>query len=150
MKMLQASDAARLAGLTMHQLREWCARRVLLAPDIPGAGRGRHALYSWQTVLALRLLLELQDRFGAEVGAWKPGIEEARQLLQRRSFPSLWNTAVVFLDCGHAQLSDERMVSTKGCLVLPLAAHLQAVAELLSIPAAQQQRSLFPAVGISQ
>ena len=150
MQLLQASDAARLAGLTMHQLREWSARRALLVPDIPGAGRGRHALFSWQSVLALRLLLELQDRFGAEVGAWKPAIEEARQLLKGQSFPGLWSAAFVFPDCGHARLIDKRTISTEGLLVLPLAPHLQALAQSFAFPAEPQQRPLFPAVGVRQ
>ena len=150
MQLMQASDAARLAGLTMHQLREWSARRTLLVPDVPGAGRGRHALYSWQSVLALRLLLELQDRFGVEVGAWKHAIEEARQLLQGRSFPGLWSAAVVFPDCAHARLIDERTVSTEGLLVLPLAPHLQALANSFTFPVEPPQRQLFPAVGIRQ
>lgn len=146
MQMLQASDAAQLAGLTAHQLREWCARRAVLAPDVPGAGRGRHALFSWQTVLVLRLLRELHDRFGAEVGAWKGAIEELRQLLKGRSFPGLWSTAAVFPDHNHARLIDERTVPTEAVVVLPLAPHLDALAHFFAFPS-EPQLPLFTAMG---
>lgn len=145
--MLQASDAARVAGLSMHQLREWSSRRGLLSPDIPGAGRGRHALFSWQTVLTLRLLVELQHRFGAEVGAWSAAVEEVRQLLKERTFPSLWGSSVIFADCRHARLVDDSTVITEG-LQLALSPHLQALTQSFELPAEPHQRSLFPAVGL--
>jgi hypothetical protein len=61
MKLVQSSDAARLSGLTSNQLREWCGRRGVVVPDVPPAGRGRLALSSWQTLLALRVLNELHQ-----------------------------------------------------------------------------------------
>ena len=78
MQLIQMSDAAKLSGVTVHQLKEWCARRDILPPDVPGSGRGRHALYSWQTVLAVRLLHELHQRFGVEVGAHDRRIRRRR------------------------------------------------------------------------
>lgn len=147
MQLLQASDAARLAGITAHQLREWCGRRELLSPDVPGAGRGRHALFSWQTVLALRLLNEIRERFGAEVGAWKEGIEQVRSLLQGRSFPGLWSASVIFYDRGAARLVDERPVVSEALVVLPLAPHLRAIAQAFEFPA-EPQLQLFPVSGM--
>lgn len=146
MQLLQASDAAQVAGLSVHQLREWCARRALLSADVPGAGRGRHALFSWQTVLALRLLRELHERFGAEVGAWKGAIEELRQLLKGRPFPGLWNTAAVFSDHDHARLVDDRTIPTEALVVLPLAPHLDVLAKSFTF-AIEPQLPLFAAVG---
>jgi MerR-like DNA binding protein len=145
MQMIQTADACRLTGLTSHQLREWCARRAILPPDVPGEGRGRHALFSWQTVLALRLLHELHERFGAEVGAWKSAVEECRQLLNGRSFPGLWTTAVVFTDRHHASLSEGRDFADEAFLVLPLEPHLQAIADDFAFPP-QAQFPLFRAV----
>lgn len=145
MQMIQTADASRLAGLTPHQLREWCARRAVVPPDVPGAGRGRHALFSWQTVLALRLLRELHDRFGAEVGAWKGAIEEFRWLVRGRSFPSLWNTVVAFPDRDHAHLVDDRCPSAEPLLTLPLAPHLKAIAHDFAFPP-EPQLPLFPAM----
>ena len=128
MQLMQAADASRLAGLTPHQLREWCGRRCIVAPDVPGAGRGRHALFSWQTVLTLRLLRELHERFGAEVGAWKGALGEFRALVGGRSFPGLWSAVVAFPNCDHARLIEGRPVPTEAQLLLPLAPHLHVIA----------------------
>ena len=147
MQLIQSADASRLTGLTGHQLREWCARRAVVTPDVAGAGRGRHALFSWQTVLALRLLRELHERFGTEVGAWKGAMEELRQLLKGRSFPALWNTVAAFPDCEHARLLDDRSILPDAILTLPLAPHLEALAHDFAFPA-PQQLPLFAAVGL--
>jgi len=149
MQPMQAADASRLAGLTSHQLREWCARRCIVTPDVPGAGRGRHALFSWQTVLTLRLLRELNERFGAEVGAWKGALGEFRALVAGRSFPGLWSTLVAFPNCDHARLIESRSVGGEALLLLPLAPHLQAIAEDFALPP-EPQLPLFPAVGLRQ
>lgn len=147
MQLVQTADASRLTGLTPHQLREWCARRAILLPDVPGGGRGRHALFSWQTVLALRLLRELHERFGAEVGAWKDALEECRKLLNGRSFLGLWTTAVAFTDRQHASLVDGQDFPDGAWLVLPLEPHLQAIADDFSFPP-QAQFPLFRAVEV--
>ena len=34
MSLVQASDAARLSGLTPHQLREWCGRRAVVTAPV--------------------------------------------------------------------------------------------------------------------
>jgi hypothetical protein len=147
MQLMQASDASRLAGLTPHQLREWCGRRCIVAPDVPGAGRGRHALFSWQTVLTLRLLRELNERFGAEVGTWKGALGEFRSLIGGRSFPALWSTLVAFPDRDHAQLIEDRSVAAKALLLLPLAPHLLAISEDFALPP-EPQLPLFPVIGL--
>lgn len=146
MQFVQSSDAARLAGVTVHQLREWCARRDILAPDVPGAGRGRHALFSWQTILAIRVLKELNERFGVEVGAWSGGIRQFRLLLDGRSFPQLWQAFVEFPDCKHATLTTPLSPNSDGSLSVPLAPHLQAFAQDFSLPT-EPQLPLFSAVG---
>lgn len=145
MQLVQASDASRLAGLTPHQLREWCSRRAVIPPDIRGAGRGRHALFSWQTIVALRLLRELDERFGVEVGAWKGAIEEFRHAVKGRSFPGLWNTVVAFPDRDHAQLLEDRGASGGPLLILPLAYHLDAIAHDFAFPP-EPQLPLFSAM----
>src|SRR5260370_15106872 len=104
MKMVQASDAARLSGLTPHQLREWCGRRGVVAPDVPPAGRGRLALFSWQTILALRVLNEVHRRYGVEVSAWRPAIAQFQVLIAGRSFPALWGAFAVFPNSREAML----------------------------------------------
>jgi hypothetical protein len=145
MQLVQASDASRLAGITPHQLREWCARRGIVAPDVPGSGRGRHALFAWQTVLTLRLLRELHQRFGAEVGAWGGALGEFRRLINGRSFPGLWGTLAAFPDKEQALLLDSRPVTAEALLMLPLAPHLQVIARDFALPP-DSQLPLFPAL----
>src|ERR1035438_2807585 len=96
MKLFQSSEAIRLSDLTAHQLREWRGRRAVVVPDVPASGRGRHALFSWQTVLSLRVLNELHNRFGVEVAAWRLAIAACQELLRTRSFPSLWGALIMF------------------------------------------------------
>jgi hypothetical protein len=146
MQLVQASDAARLAGVTVHQLREWCTRRDILAPDVPGAGRGRHALFSWQTVLAVRVLHELNDRFGVEVGAWRGAIRQFREIVEGRSFPQLWKAFAQFPDREHASLTVVALADPNGTLSMPLAPHLQAFAQDFALPP-EPQLPLFSAVG---
>ncbi|WP_420853416.1 MerR family transcriptional regulator [Sphingomonas segetis] len=146
---MQASDAARLAGVTGHQLREWCARRDILSPDVPGAGRGRHALYSWQTVLAVRLLNELHHRFGLEVGAWRGAIREFRTLVDGRPFPILWRAFAQFPDCNHALLTASPSADVDAMLTVSLARHLRVIAHDFALPP-EAQLPLFPAVGVGR
>lgn len=149
MQLIQISDAARLSGVTVHQLKEWCARRDILSPDVPGSGRGRHALYSWQTVLAVRLLHELHQRFGVEVGAWRGAVREFRAIVDRRPFPALWRAFAQFPDHEHALLTSSPSVESDAVLTVPLAPHLQAIATDFALPP-EPQLSLFHAIGLRQ
>ena len=128
MQLAQASEAVRLSGLTPHQLREWCGRRGVLTPDVPPAGRGRHALYSWHTILALRVLNELQQKFAIEVGAWKVSIGHCQLLLKERSFPSLWGTSVVFRNVSEVELTDLSLPIEQPYLAVLLDHHLYVLA----------------------
>ena len=151
MQLVQASEAIPLSGLTSHQLREWCGRRAVVTPDVPPAGRGRHALYSWQTILALRLLKELHDRFGAEVGAWGEAIGSCQHLLKNRSFPSLWGISAAFVDTRRSLLvrkADELNIGP--CLLIPLDPHLEALASGLALAEPPSQLSLFTAIRVGQ
>ena len=151
MHLVQASDAALLSGLTGHQLREWCGRRALVHPDVPPAGRGRHALYSWQTILALRLLKEMHDRFGAEVGGWAEAMGRCQDLLKERSFPSLWGAAAAFLDTKKALLvARSPELNDRPFLLLPLAPHLEVLASGLALPGPSNQLPLFPVMRVGR
>lgn len=147
MEFVQASDACRLSGLTAHQLREWCVRRAILGPDVPPNGPGRHALYSWRTVLALRVLNELHVSFGAEVGAWALAIQSFRRLLDPRSFHSLWSVAAIFRgrDDDATLSAAEHMRTDRGGVVLPLNPHLETLAHGLKLQNGMPQLPLFPA-----
>ena len=97
-KLSQAADVIELTGLTRSQLREWSnpGRRNLVPADVEPGGPGRHALYTWQTILVLRLLRELHVDFAVEVSAWAPGMVGFRQKLERISFLSLWGSLAHF------------------------------------------------------
>jgi hypothetical protein len=148
MSLVQASDAARLSGLTPHQLREWCGRREVVTADVPPAGRGRLALFSWQTILALRVLNEIHQRFGVEVIAWRDAIRELQAVLKGRSFPSLWGEVAVFPSAREALLKVEGERNAQGSfLSVSLNPHL----EVLASPAdfeVDTQLPLFPAVAV--
>ena len=145
--MAQASDACRLTGLTQHQLREWCVRRGVVRPDVPPAGPGRHALYSWQTLLALRLLREIHEQFGVEVSAWSTAITSLISQLQGRSFPSLWGLAAQFPSANEASIIGSREGTHQG-LTLAFDPHLEVLASALSLPGPPYQLPLFPVLAV--
>lgn len=150
MPFVQASDAARLSGLTPHQLREWCGRRNVVSADVPAAGRGHLALFSWQTILALRVLNEIHQRYGVEVVAWRRAISELQVLLKGRPFPSLWGAVVVFPSMNAATLRLEGDGVVKGSfLSVSLNEHL----EVLALPQdfrGEAQLPLFPAMAVQR
>jgi hypothetical protein len=151
MQLVQASDAILLSGLTADQLREWCGRRAVVVPDVPAAGRGRHALYSWQTIMALRLLKELHGRFRVEVGSWAGAIGQCRDLLRGRSFPSLWGTSAAFLSTGQAVLiAGASDVGDGPRLLVPLDPHLEVLASGLDLPGPASQLPLFTALRVGR
>ena len=146
----QSADVLELTGLTRSQLREWSSRdrRNLVIADVEPEGPGRHALFKWQTVLALRLLKEMQTRFAVEVAAWAPAINSLRQVLDGQPFQSLWRSSVCFPSCGQVELielnSAREFISG---IVLPLDPHLLVIATKLCIPP-PDQLPLFPAVAV--
>jgi hypothetical protein len=147
MQLFQAGDVIRATGLTPNQLREWCGRRGVVYPDQPATGRGRHALYSWQTILCLRVLNELHTRFSVEVGAWVEGISECQALIKDRPYPTLRGLAVVFTDTNSAELVPNANFPTNAtALRVPLDPHLQELAATLAVP--EMQLPLFAAVAL--
>ncbi len=150
--MFQASDATVLTGLTPHQLREWCgrSRRGILPADVLPGGPGRNALYSWQTLLTLRLLLSLQKGFGVELTKYAQAAVELRAQLQGISFPSLWPVSAVFQTHLTVDLSTNPAELLKqGGLALPLAPHLTVLATALSLPI-DKQLSLLPPMAVQK
>ena len=96
MRLYQTADTLQLTGLTKNQLREWCSVRNLIPADILPNGPGRHALFSWQTALALRLLKSIHDDWAGEVASWAEPIRTFRGAIEHTAFPSLWGTVVRF------------------------------------------------------
>ena len=151
MRLFQAADVLMMTDLSRHQLREWTGRgrRALLRADVEAAGPGRHALYAWQTVLVLRLLLVLHRDFAAEVGAWAPALQTLRAKLDKVSFPALWELGVFFPNREDAELTSLPMHAGTSGVFISLEPHLSALATQLASPR-PGQLSLFPAVAIGQ
>lgn len=150
--MFQASDAARLTGLTRNQLREWCGRgrRGILEPDVSPAGPGRHAMYAWQTLLTLRLLLVLHARFGVEISQLADVVKTLRIRLKGTSFPALWPLWAVLVDSKTIELTaNPDDVIADGAIVLPLRPHLEVLATAMSLPV-DEQLPLLPPMAVSR
>lgn len=146
MRLFQSADALEVTGLTRSQLREWTGRgrRELISPDVNPDGPGRHALYAWQTLLVLRLLLVLHNEYAAEVGAWAPAAKNLRMKLDNTSFPSLWYSSVFFPNRHTALLVDDESAIGDSGLILPLESHLTVLASKLSIPRPEQLPLFLP------
>ena len=151
MRLFQSADALELTGLTRSQLREWPGRgrRELISPDIDADGPGRHALYAWQTLLVLRLLLVLHNEFAAEVGAWAPAAKNLREKLEGASFPTLWHLSVFFPNRRTALLVDDVSKIGHTGLILPLESHLTVLSSKLLLPR-PNQISLFLPLAVSR
>jgi hypothetical protein len=150
-KLFQAADAIELTGLTRHQLREWtgAGRRGLISPDVTPQGPGRHALFSWQTLLVLRLLRVIHVEFAAEAGAWAPAAQDLREKLDHVVMPSLWRTSIVFASLKSCSLVEEFSENVVQGLVLPLAPHLVVFGTKMSIPRPDQLQ-LFPPMAVGR
>ena len=139
-KLFQAADVVELTGLSTNQLREWSSprRRNLIPADVGPDGPGRHALYSWQSVLVLRLLRELRDDFAVEIGGWAPRMVELRQELKGVSFPSLWGRFLTFRSKNPPLLLSAQAREIPIGLVIALDPHLLPIATKLSLPPPDQ------------
>jgi len=148
MRLFQAADAADIAQLTRHQLREWTGRRGLLSPDVEPEGPGRHALYAWQTLLVLRLLGALKREFAVEVGAWALAAQTLRLELGDAMLGALWHSSVVFRSSYTAAIVREIYNSDQAAIWMPLAPHLEVFAQRMALPR-PDQLPLFTAMAVS-
>ena len=146
--MFQTADVAELTGLSRGKVREWSIRRDLIPPDVKPHGPGRHALYSWETVVVLRVLKEVHDRFAGELKAWAEGMVALRTELQDVPFPSLWGLVVHFRRSNTPVLVSAIDRELLAGMILPLDPHLRALASRLSVHE-PEQRTLFPAVALT-
>lgn len=119
-----------------------------MSADVPPAGRGHLALFSWQTILALRILNELHQRYGVEVSSWRDAIAQLQGHLRKRPFPSLWGSVAVFPSNQEAALRLEgEGFHRNQYLVIDLNPHLEALATPGDLPV-ESQLSLFPALAV--
>lgn len=151
MRLVQAADAIEVTGLTRNQLREWTSRgrREILTADVEPEGPGRHALFSWQTLLVLRVLLVLHNDFACEIGAWGASARNLRRELEKVSFASLWRSGIHFSDCRTVAVIDNGRTLDRPGIFVPLEPHLQLLADKLSLPR-PDQLSLLPPMLVSR
>ncbi len=145
--LFQAGEAAALVGITANQLREWTGRRAIVSPDVPGRGRGKHALFSPTTVLVLRIVAELQTRFLMEVGALGAMASRLGAELADVPFMALYGRAVSMTGCDEYEiigLPRARIVAS--AVIIPFDPHLVAIAESCGSRDQPAQFQLFPAV----
>ena len=151
MKLFQAADVIDLTGPTGSQLREWSSRRRrnLVPVDVEPEGPGRHALYSWQTILVLRILNGLRTEFAVEVRAWAPGLIKFRGTLSCISFSSLWESLVHFQSMDKPKFVGVSESEALTGLLMPLDPHLLPISHRLSVPP-PDQLLLFPALVVAR
>lgn len=145
MKISQAADVTYLTDLTSRQLREWSSRdrRNLVPIDVEPSGAGQHALYSWQTILVLRLLKRLYVDFAVKIGVGAHGVVEFRKKLENVSFLSLWGALLYLESRCNLELVSVRTVMPLSGAVLLLDPHLRPIAtKLANCP--PDQLFLFP------
>ena len=151
MELVQSSDALRLTGLSDNQLREWCGRRGIFQPAVPARGSGRLSLYSWQDIIALRILLEIFTAFGGRASCWAGGIRNLKELLDGQFFPSLWGKAAIFTDRNSVLIADASSIShSTTVLVVQLDPHLKVLVSPSAPGELQAQLPLLASVGSTQ
>jgi hypothetical protein len=148
-RLIKSRDVLRLTGLSADQLREWTVRRALIQPDVPAAKQGQQALFSWQTVLLLRLAVILRSRFHVELAVHRDLFVSARELVQHRSFPALWGSTLAIYDLARCELLSARDVAgEEDVILLRLNTHLEALSQGFGVTEPIAQLPLFPAVGL--
>ncbi|WP_076728727.1 hypothetical protein [Methylobacterium radiotolerans] len=150
MRLIGSRDVLRLTGLSADQLREWTVRRGLIQPDIPASRQGQQAQFGWQTVLLLRLAVVMRTRFHIELQAHRNLLTRARELLDGRSFPSLWGSRLVILGLEECELlgANETAPSDRDAILLRLNDHLETLSQGFGVPEPIAQLQLFPAIGL--
>lgn len=106
------------------------------------------SLFSWQTILTLRVLNEVHQRYSVEVSGWRVAIAQLQMLLKGCSFPSLWGAVAVFPNAQEAllKLDGENHVKD-GCLTVSLNRHLEILATPGQLPV-ETQLPLFPVLAV--
>lgn len=151
MRLVKAREVQTLTGLSADRLREWAGRRGLVKPDVPARGKGHHARYSWQTVLALRLAGVLKDQFKIELQGQRELLGRMQSELAGKSFPALRGCVLALYGNAHVELrgpGERARDPGAAVLLLPLEPHLDALSNGFGVPDAMQQRPLFPALGV--
>lgn len=149
-RLIGSRDALKLTGLSADQLREWTVRRGLIHPDVPASRQGQQAQFAWQTVLLLRLAVVMRSRFHVELQVHRDLLLRARELLNGRSFPSLWNCRLAIFGLENCALlgGGEPLPVDQDAILLRLNGHLEALSQGFGVSEPISQLPLFPAVGL--
>lgn len=149
MRLLQAGEVQKLTGLSSDQLREWTSRRGLIEADAKPSGPGTRALFSWQTVLLLRIAVVLKERFHIELQSQKSLFSALSVVLGKASFPALRETALVLQPDGVFNIVPLKMsrhaTAKADCLILLLDPHLSVLSTQFGMSESLRQFPLFPA-----
>ena len=150
MRLIGSRDVLKLTGLSADQLREWTVRRGLIHPDVPASRQGQQAQFGWQTVLLLRLAVVMRSRFHVELQIHRGLLVRARELLNGRSFPGLWNHRFAIFGLESCSLlgSSDPVPTDQDALLLWLNPHLEALSQGFGVSEPIAQLPLFPAVGL--
>jgi DNA-binding transcriptional MerR regulator len=150
MKLITTGDVLQLTGLTADQLREWTSRRGLIQPDMKPNGPGSRAMYSWQTVLVLRLAVVLREVLHVELQAQRSALSHIAQRLKRSSFQSLRGKVLILNSDGTVDFSSNVKMTAikKDCIILQLDFHLDIIATSFYSTRSIYQLPLFPAVAV--
>lgn len=139
-----------LTGLSTTQLREWTNRRALVPADVPPAGKGSSAKFTWQTVLIIFVAMTLKSRFHLELQAHRGLFSELGHALRQASFVALWNKKLMVAAHGRWALVDasDTIDEENDALYIQLNPHLEKLATGFALPALAStpgQLDLFPA-----
>ncbi len=147
MRLVKASEAQKLTGLSADQLREWTTRRGLIEPDSKPNGPGSRARYSWQTVLLLRLAVVLKDSFHIELHAQRALFSTLAGRLAKISFPALRGSALVIGPEGVFSISPVKELRSPASdtLMILLDPHLDILSTEFGLIEPIRQLPLFPA-----
>lgn len=148
--MIKSKDVQRLTGLSADQLREWTSRRGLIQPDVRPSGPGTLALFSWQTVLILRIAIQFRDNFHMELQAHKSLFSALSERLRGMPFPALWGHRVVLYASGRWELQQSSALSpqSEDFLQVCLDSHLEVLTQTFDPPEPSRQLPLFRAVSV--
>jgi DNA-binding transcriptional MerR regulator len=151
MRLVKANEVQRLTGLSADQLREWTVRRGLIEPDAKPHGPGSRALFSWQTVLLLRIAMSLKERFHVELQSQRVLFAALSRRLHQASFPSLGGSALVIAGDGSFDLLElEKLALVEGdVLILQLDPHLELLAAEFALVEPMSQLPLFPVLAVA-
>jgi hypothetical protein len=142
-----------LTGLTTAQLREWTNRRALVPADVPPAGKGSSAKFSWQTVLIIFIATTLKSRFHLELHAHRTLFSDLSNALRQTSFVALWNKRLMVAAHGRWAIVDinEAADAESDALFIQLNPHLEKLATGFALPPlglTPGQLDLFPAQAV--